>query len=113
MSYTAKELEEATIEFFNTTDDSDDYGNVWGWFKSEGGWGEEDTYLDVPGFGKLKYEDSFGGEGQGDDYWVVVKLEDRYFRVNGWYSSWEGGELDGTLEEVTPKEVKVIEWETV
>lgn len=103
MSYTVKELQEAIEETYKQVSDN----NVWTDFK----W-EEINELDVPNFGKVEFEDSFGGEGQGDDYWVVVKLDDRYFRVDGYYSSWDGGELDGELEEVVPKEVKKIEWET-
>src|ERR1044071_3816188 len=41
----------------------------------------------------------YGGEGQGDDYWVVLSLSDgintRYFRKDGWYASYDGGSLDG------------------
>lgn len=107
MSYTAKELEKAIVKAYEATNDDKDYGNVWESFK----W-EYTTSLEVPSFGTVVYENSYGGEGCGDDYWVVVKLNDRYFRVSGYYDSWNGGELDGELEEVIPKEVKKIEWET-
>lgn len=53
----------------------------------------------------------YGGEGQGDDYWLVISLADetatRYFRMDGWYASYSGGELDGDPYEVRPQE-KVI-----
>ena len=46
---------------------------------------------------KDKYDFSvvkqFGGEGQGDDYYYVVKLQDKYFYIPGWYNSDYGSEL--------------------
>ena len=40
----------------------------------------------------------FGGEGHGEDYWVVLKLtkegvEDTFWKVPGWYQSYHGSEL--------------------
>lgn len=50
----------------------------------------------------------YGGEGQGDDYWVVISLSDglftRYFRRDGWYASYDGGYLDGETYEVRPQQ---------
>jgi len=57
----------------------------------------------------------YGGEGQGDQYWVVISLSDgkttRYFRKDGWYASYSGGELDGDTYEVTPQERMVVFYE--
>jgi hypothetical protein len=59
-----------------------------------------------------KVEATYGGEGMGDEYWMVLSITDgaltRYFRMDGWYASYgNGGELDGDPYEVSPKE-KVI-----
>ena len=66
--------------------------------------------------GVISYEESFGGEGKGDDYWVVVKIAGndgtvRYFRQDGWYQSHSGGELDGDTYEVKPTERTVVFYE--
>lgn len=48
-----------------------------------------------------------GGEGQGDQYWVVFKIETkdlsecRYYKWSGYYASYDGGYLEN-LYEVTP-----------
>lgn len=56
----------------------------------------------------------YGGEGKGDQYWMVVSLSDgettRYFRKDGWYASYDGGSLDGETYEVFPKEKVVVEY---
>lgn len=58
----------------------------------------------------------YGGEGQGDQYWMVISLSDgtttRYFRKDGWYSSYGGGgTLDGETYEVKPQERLVTFYE--
>lgn len=60
--------------------------------------------FDTP-LGRLAVVDEFGGEGQGDEYWIVVSLTDsegnvQLFRKSGWYASYDGGYLDGATEEV-------------
>jgi hypothetical protein len=58
-----------------------------------------------------------GGEGQGDDYWVVIEAakkgeESKFFKVPGWYSSGNGSEL--TFSEtfrVQPVQVLVNQWQ--
>ncbi len=88
--------------------------------------GEDETSLDTDSaWREVKYEGQensrdgltakvvaeYGGEGQGDEYWVVISLSDgvltRYFRRDGWYASYDGGYLDGDTYEVRPQE-KVI-----
>lgn len=66
----------------------------------------------------IKLVDDFGGEGQGDDYWIVMEITvddepPRLYRVEGWYASYDGGYLDGDLHEVRPKEVTRIIYERV
>jgi len=60
--------------------------------------------------------EDFGGEGQGDEYWIVVRLifpdgVDRLVRKDGWYASYDGGYLDGDLREVQPVERMVTFYE--
>ena len=46
----------------------------------------------------VKAIDSYGGEGQGSDFWVVLSVEKdgvvRYVRNDGWYASYEGKHFD-------------------
>ncbi len=84
--------------------------DLWHYFK----WEEIDNFPTE--LGVIQYVDSYGGEGQGDDYWVVVKVvghdgTERYFRRNGWYQSYSGGELDGPTVEVRPREKMVTVYE--
>lgn len=110
MSFTGKEVSEKVSEFEESGFDVDYEGSIYQKLHY-GHWEDKKkTEVEVPGLGTLTYIDSYGGEGQGDDYWVVFKLGKQHFRVDGWYSSYEGGELDGEPYEVTPKEVKAIEW---
>lgn len=104
MSYTATQVEEAVSELEeNGFEDPKDYGysNVYEFIK-----GEEES-VEVPGIGKLEFVDEYGGEGQGDDYWVVFKTAEtgQLWRADGWYASHHGGEIDGEVYEVEPKEV--------
>ena len=64
----------------------------------------------------ITIEDSFGGEGQGDEMWAVYaikkeNLKEIYVRVSGYYDSWNGTEWNGELEVVEPKNVTVVQWE--
>lgn len=70
-------------------------------------------------FGKVdvKLLDSYGGEGQGEDYWKVyeLKMEDgtsAIYRRNGWYASSEGVSWDN-FEEVKAVEVVKMDWVAV
>lgn len=63
-----------------------------------------------------KVEAEYGGEGCGEQYWMVVSLSDgktiRYFRKDGYYASYDGGTLDGEVYEVKPVTREVIFYET-
>ena len=53
--------------------------------------------------------DRFGGEGQGNEYWVVFKCEDTYFRNMTSYASYCGIEEWYGTEEVKAEEtIKVV-----
>lgn len=59
--------------------------------------------------------DSYGGDGQGDDYWRVYKVEQesqepRYFRFDGWYASYEGSCIEDVYE-VKPKTKTITVYE--
>ena len=68
---------------------------------------------------KVKGEDGYGGEGQGDEYWVVFSVEKdsekTFFRLDGWYSSYDGSSFDDTHNFVVVKKVPVesYEWHLV
>lgn len=57
-----------------------------------------------------------GGEGEGDDYWRVYKIEtqdkDLYVKFDGRYTSYDGAEYTSWFF-VVPKEVVVIQYEAV
>ena len=55
--------------------------------------------------------EDFGGEGMGDTRYVVFQVGDQFFRVDGYYASWDGTTWeDPTPYEVKPVEVTVIEY---
>lgn len=58
---------------------------------------------------------SYGGEGEGDQYWMVISVTDgittRFLRRDGWYASYDGGYLDGETYEVTPVQKLVTFYE--
>lgn len=61
----------------------------------------------------FKYEDSFGGEDCGDDYWSVYSFskgdEKVFVQFDGWYQSYNGSEYDEWFF-VEPKEVTVTKY---
>lgn len=74
---------------------------------------------DIPKVGIVQIVESFGGEGMGDDLWYVFSVVDppkptRYFRVSGYYQSYDGGTYeDGedALREVAPVQKVVTVYE--
>lgn len=66
----------------------------------------------------VKTVDSYGGEGQGDDFWVVVSVSKegevtRYVKNVGWYASYDGGYFDSTKgTEVFPFKKVSTSWST-
>lgn len=73
---------------------------------------ETDEPIDVD-LGTINHVDQYGGEGQGDDYWVVAYFEkyDAYVRIDGYYASYDGGYLDGEPRLVTPKQKTITVYE--
>lgn len=51
---------------------------------------------------ECKGVDSYGGEGQGSDFWSVIQIrnpddhnEQYYIKFQGWYASYNGAEYEG------------------
>lgn len=97
MSFTAKELYETIHDTYTESDFFLDafYDEV----------GELDTPL-----GKVVVEEVSGGQGDGAPIEVVIKVGDRYFEINGEYSSWDSSSFDGYLYEVKPVQVTRTEY---
>ena len=55
--------------------------------------------------------DTYGGEGMGENYWVVwyFPTVDIYVKFYGWYQSYEGSEYED-MELVEPREVVVTKY---
>lgn len=60
--------------------------------------------------------DSYGGEGKGEEYWVVFSAtrgdEVTHFKLDGWYASYDGRSFDDTygFYEVEQIPVQVMKW---
>jgi hypothetical protein len=90
-------------------EDLADNGSAWREAKYES---SEETFENLT----AKVVSEYGGEGQGDQYWMVISLSDaqstRYFRKDGYYASYgDGGNLDGSIYEVKPAERLVTFYE--
>ena len=66
----------------------------------EGGYVKDWTQDDNDPF-EYKGVDSYGGEGQGSDFWSVIQIrnpddhnEQYYIKFQGWYASYNGAEYD-------------------
>lgn len=75
-------------------------------------WGEG-VRIETHGW-ELKYVDSYGGEGKGEEYWCVFSVSDgetiRSIQMDGSYSSYgDGGQLDEWFE-VFPEQEMVTVW---
>lgn len=81
-----------------------------GW--SEFSWAGRDG-VEIPGLGLAKIVENFGGEGQGDDRWVVFEVNGRLYEKDGYYASYDGTTWDGDLYEVKPVEVTVTKYHRV
>lgn len=79
--------------------------------------GGEDP-IDVGGF-IVEALEQYGGEGMGDSYWVVFSVENdglkKFFKLDGWYASYNGHEFDNFLDfnEVIQVEKTIKVWENL
>lgn len=83
---------------------------------------EDGYYYDAADFSQAcrelninyKHEDSFGGEGMGDEYWSVYSFfrgeEKVYVKFNGWYQSYNGADYTEWLF-VEPKQKTITVYE--
>lgn len=110
------DIEQEIVDWYNTNDigvtaselDSD----VWDEFYESVAWSSAKPIL---ASGKVNLEEDFGGEGQGDQRYVVWSIGEgdakQYFKVSGYYASWDGTTWDDlTPYEVEPFERTVIEF---
>lgn len=62
----------------------------------------------------LRQEHEEGGyEGAGEVYYVVFEYDGRFYRIDGWYNSWEGGDLDGDPYEVKKVPVEAFDYKPI
>jgi hypothetical protein len=85
----------------------------------ESGWSVVEDYAwngdrETP-IGLLTMVEQEGGEGQGDQYHMVIRLTQgdvsRTFKMQGWYASHHGHEFDGPFTEVSKKKKTITVWE--
>jgi hypothetical protein len=55
--------------------------------------------------------DDFGGEGQGDDIWVVIRVGTQLFEKSGYYASHYGSDWEGPFTEVQAVQKTVTVYE--
>jgi hypothetical protein len=61
--------------------------------------------------GTAKFIKQKGGEGEGEKYYIIFSVGDATFKVDGYYSSWEGANWDSAeVIEVEPVEVLVTKY---
>lgn len=109
---TVKELEDALKTHFSENPVSN-RGDIYHELGDELKWGSaRKDGLELPNIGTLNLVESFGGEGQGDQYWLIFSLGDQLFKLDGWYASFDGGYYERILE-VEAKEVTKTVYTTV
>lgn len=73
------------------------------------------AFEDLKNF-RVRRADSYGGEGQGDEYWMVLEVEFsdviKTFEVSGYYASYDGGYYEN-IKEVKPQEKVITVWVSV
>lgn len=107
MELTAKNVARVLKSYF---EDDYGYGGFWSGVHYEmpsGGIDGQGVHIDLV--------TSFGGEGQGDTAWIVVKATDgdttKFFRKDGYYASYDGFTWDGDFAAVTPQEKTITVYE--
>lgn len=116
---TAKEIEQEFMDHFRREESItvDYFDDIWSEYVYESLHTKEQiersSYYDnlILPSGNVYLIEDFGGEGQGEQRWVVFSVGDQFFEVSGYYASWDGTTWeDPSLTEVEPKEVVKIEY---
>lgn len=112
---TTDQVKQDVIDWVNARYAEDGYSSTFSDFSEA--WPEFRDYLGNKGFelasGTVKLSDEYVGVGEGENLWVVFSVGDQFFKVVGYYSSWDGEDWDGAdVEEVEPHEVVVIQYRT-
>jgi hypothetical protein len=64
--------------------------------------------LKLMGFKHIEY---FGGEGMGNYAYSIFKIDEKYYRLNASYQSWDGYDWDwDSIEQVKPVQVTKTEY---
>jgi len=117
MSFTLAEIKSAIDQYEVDREENED--TPFAETLIEGDWSlprdQRKQEVELPGIGTAVYVDAkSGAEGGGEDIWVVFKIGERFFRLNGYYASYDGSNWgESGLDEVTPKEKVVTVFETV
>lgn len=104
-------VEQEIIDWYNSFEDADDKADYF--YEA---WSEFQDFIyggsaELPSGLTATELERFGGEGKGDQYWVVFQIGDKIYRVDGYYSSWEGANWDSAEPyEVKPVEVTVVKY---
>ena len=85
-------------------------------YKGYGPWPEDFTYKGSPltkKYPNSELVEDFGGEGLGDHAHVVIRVDDKLFKIDGYYSSYDGTDWDTEWYEVKPAEKTITVYEKV
>lgn len=79
---------------------------------------DQDVTAELEGIGTVRLIESEGGEGQGDNYSLVISVTDadggvRLFERLGWYASYDGGHYEGPTVEVQAVERTITVYEQI
>lgn len=107
---TAKQVKQEIIDFTK----AEYFEKAWPDFLEElKDWSSTPPEVQLPS-GTAKFFKRYGGEGLGEEYWVIFSVGDELFKVVGYYSSWDGSSWDDAeIYKVEPVEVTVIEYQAV
>lgn len=82
----------------------------------DGSWNEFLELIDDDGGTPLESLGTYAqqvAEGGESRPWIVFKVGEQYFEINGAYNSWEGTEWDGGLQEVEPFDKTITAYRSV
>lgn len=121
MSYTTKDVDRAVVfdgysYTYKRYDGEVREIHTKGWHELEEALEYSNARVHLPGVGVATLVETYGGMDQGEERWFVFKVtdadgEERLFRRNGYYASYDGSYFDGPTEEVksVAKVVNVFE----